>query len=116
MDGEGNLKKSQCVLHEGNEVKYAFIRDHVECWPVVNQCRVLSMKRSTYYDWLNRPAKVIPAEELAQRLRMMALFTGSQESLGSRMIMEQLRAEGLNIGREHTHADESVASEFQAEA
>jgi len=46
-------------------VKYAFIRDHAKRWPVVHMCRLLGVKRSSYYDWRKRPAQVIPAEELA---------------------------------------------------
>ena len=83
-------------------MKYAFIRDHAKRWPVVHMCRLLGVKRSSYYDWRKRPAKVIPAEELALRRRMKALFAASRESLGSRTMMENLRKEGFEIGRERT--------------
>ena len=116
-DGERNLKKSQCVLREGNEVKYAFIRDHAKRWPVVHMCRLLDVKRSSYYDWRKRPAKVIPADELALRRRMKALFKASRESLGSRRMAKQLRAEGFEIGRERTRKlMKALASAGQAEA
>jgi len=83
-------------------MKYAFIRDHVNHWPVVHQCRLLGVSQSAYYDWLNRPCKIIPAEELALRRRMKAMFAASRESLGSRTMMENLREEGFEIGRERT--------------
>jgi len=83
-------------------VKYGFIRDHAGRWPVVHQCRLLGVKRSTYYDWRDRPCKVIPPEELALRRRMKELFRASRDSLGSRTLMENLREEGFKIGRDRT--------------
>ena len=83
-------------------MKYGFIRDHAGRWPVVHQCRLLRVKRSTYYDWRDRPCKVIPPEELALRRRMKDLFRASRDSLGSRTLMENLREEGFKIGRDRT--------------
>jgi putative transposase len=51
-------------------VKYGFIREPAKRWPVLHQCRLLGGQRSTYYDWRDRPCKVIPAEELALRRRI----------------------------------------------
>jgi len=83
-------------------VKYGFIRDHAERWPVVHQCRLLGVQRSAYYDWWDRPCKVIPPEELALRRRMKELFRASRDSLGSRTLAENLREEGFKIGRDRT--------------
>ena len=62
-------------------------------------CRMLGVQRSAYYAWRNRPQRVIPAEELVLRRRMKALFEASRRSLGSRMLMNNLRQEGFEIGR-----------------
>jgi len=83
-------------------VKYGFIRNHVQRWPVVHQCRLLGVQRSAYYDWRDRPCKVFPPEELALRRRMKELFRSSRDSLGSRTLMKNLREEGFQIGRYHT--------------
>ncbi len=83
-------------------MKYAFIREHASRWPVAHQCRVMEVRRSAYYDWRDRPCKVIPPQELALRRRMKALFVASREILGSRTMMENLRTEGFEIGRERT--------------
>jgi transposase InsO family protein len=80
-------------------VKYAFIQDHAQRWPVVYMCRILDVQRSAYYAWRDRPQRVIPAPELALRRRMKALFGASRESLGSRTLMNNLRQEGFEIGR-----------------
>ena len=85
------LKKSQCVLREGNEVKYSFIREHAKRWPVVHQSRLLGLQRSACYNYRAQPCKVIPPEELALRHRMKELFKASRDSLGSRTLAENLR-------------------------
>ena len=83
-------------------MKYAFIQDHARRYPVKLLCRLLSVQRSAYYDWRDRPCKVIPPEELALRRRMKVLFAVSRGSLGSRTMTENLRQEGFEIGRYKT--------------
>ena len=83
-------------------MKYGFIRAHAQRWPVVHQCRLPGVQRSAYYDWRNKPCKVIPPEELALGRRMKALFRASRDSLGSRTLAENLREEGFKIGRDRT--------------
>jgi transposase InsO family protein len=83
-------------------VKYGFIRDHANDYPVKLLCRMLSVQRSAYYDWRDRPGKVIGPEELLLRRRMKALFAASRGSMGSRMMMNNLREEGFEIGRDKT--------------
>ncbi len=83
-------------------MKYGFIREQANDYPVNMLCRLLSVQRSVYYDWRGRPGKVIPPEELALRRRMKALFAASRDSLGSRTMVENLRQEGFEIGRDKT--------------
>ena len=83
-------------------MKYGFIRDHANDYPVKQLCRMLSVQRSAYYDWRADPGKVIPPQELVLRRRMKELFAASRGSLGSRMMMQNLREEGFEIGRDKT--------------
>ena len=83
-------------------MKYGFIRDQANDYPVNMLCWLLSVQRSSYYDWRGRPGKVIPPEELALRRRLKALFAASRDSLGSRTMTENLRLEGFEIGRDKT--------------
>ena len=83
-------------------MKYGFIRDHANDYPVKQLCRMLSVQRSAYYDWRAEPGKVIPPQELVLRRRMKELFAASRGSLGSRMMMQNLREEGFEIGRDKT--------------
>jgi transposase InsO family protein len=83
-------------------VKYGFIREHADSYPVNMLCRLLRVQRSVYYDWRDRPGKVMPAQELALRRRMKELFAASRESLGTRTMMKHLCEEGFEIGRDRT--------------
>jgi len=83
-------------------VKYAFIRDQANDFPVKLLCRQLGVQRSAYYDWRSQPCKIIAPEELVLRRRMKELFAVSRGSLGSRMMMQNLRQEGFEIGRDKT--------------
>jgi len=83
-------------------VKYGFIREHAMGYPVNLLCRMLGVQRSAYYDWRDRPGKVIVPEEFALRQRMKALFKASRGSLGSRTLVRKLREEGFVIGRDRT--------------
>jgi len=96
------FSKSQPVLREGNEVKYAFIQEHAERWPVVHLCRLLGVRRRTYYEWRSQSGTVIPPEKLALRQRMKDFFRVSRDSLESRTMMCKLREEGFAIGRDRT--------------
>lgn len=68
--------------------------------PVKQCCDVLSLSRSGYYAWLNRPAKLITEQELMLYRRAKALFNESRQSLGSRELAKRLRKEDFVIGRE----------------
>ena len=84
-------------------MKYAFIRKQAEACPVKLLCQKLGVTRSAYYDWRDRPGRVIPAEKLILRQRMKALFKTSCDSLSSRTLARKLREEGFEIGRDRTH-------------
>ncbi len=83
-------------------MKYAFIRDQANDFPVELLCRQLGVQRSAYYDWRAQPCKIIAPEALVLRRRMKELFAASRGSLGSRMMMKNLRQEGFEIGRDKT--------------
>ncbi len=61
--------------------------------------RVMQVSKSAYYDWNNRPGKVISAGTLHLYRRLKKLFEQSRNSLGSREMMKKLREEGFEIGR-----------------
>ena len=90
-EGERDFNKSKLVLREGNEVKYGYIRDRVDSYPVNRLCQLLRVQRSAYHDWRDRPGKVVPTEELALHRRMKSLFAASRGNLGSRTLKKHQR-------------------------
>jgi putative transposase len=59
----------------------------------------MQVGKLAYYDWSQRPAKVINAETLHLYRRAKALFKASRESLGSRELVKKLRKEGIVVER-----------------
>ncbi len=53
------------------------------------------MSRSAFYDWLERPAKIISEEALNMHRTARQLFKRSRGSLGSRQMCKNLRKAGL---------------------
>ena len=49
----------------------------------------MQVGKSAYYDWSQRPAKVISAETLHLYRQAKALFKASRESLGSRELVKK---------------------------
>lgn len=80
-------------------MKYRFIDDNTHDYPARILCRVMGVGKSSFYAWKAKPAAIISAEELHLYRRAKALFAASRESLGSRELAKQLRAEGITITR-----------------
>jgi putative transposase len=57
----------------------------------------MKVSRSAYYAWLNRPAKIITAEQLHLYRRAKTIFMQSRNSLGYRELRKRLLKEGLEI-------------------
>lgn len=60
---------------------------------------MIGVKKSSYYDWTHKGAQAVSLEEFQLHQRMKTLFAASRQSLGSRMMVKQLRKEGFVIGR-----------------
>lgn len=83
-------------------MKYRFIRQQAQIFPVTILCQSMQVSRSAYYEWLKRPTTVITAEELVLYRRAKTLFKRSRNSLGSRELSKKLREEGFDVGRYRT--------------
>ena len=57
----------------------------------------MKVSRSAYYAWLNRPTKIITAEQLHLYRRAKAIFKQSRNSLGYRELRKRLSKDGFNI-------------------
>jgi putative transposase len=81
-------------------LRYAFIADHQQTWPVVGLCEVLGVGRSGFYDYQRRqgaPARSGEESHLLERIKAIAEKT--RHSYGSRRLAKQLQEEGYEMGR-----------------
>jgi len=69
-----------------------------EQYGVVDCCRVLGVKRSSFYAWRKRQGRE-NLERDALRSQVIKLFKASRGSAGSRTLMQEMRREGHKIGR-----------------
>jgi len=80
-------------------MKYAMIRRHEACHRVALMCRVLSVSRSGYYGWRDRP----PSDRAQADVRLAAdvrrVFDEHKGRAGAPRIAKQLRTEGRRVGK-----------------
>ena len=76
-------------------MRFAFIQQHAEEFPVDVMCEVLEVSRSGYYAWRDRPAssQAQRREELVKRIQ--AAHAESQKNYGSPRIHRELRDQGI---------------------
>src|SRR3954464_6109172 len=80
-------------------MKFQFIRDHHEYFPVRLMCRVLEASPSGFYDWLRRPQSRRAAEGRALVEKIQAVHSDSRQTYGSPRVHASLKVEGYRIGR-----------------
>ncbi|UVM59134.1 MULTISPECIES: IS3 family transposase [unclassified Pseudomonas] len=69
-----------------------------ESFPTAILCRVFDVKRSSFYEWLQRLSRPkIEREEL--KGKVVELHSESREAMGSRTISKHLKAQNIAVGR-----------------
>jgi putative transposase len=76
-------------------VRFAFIQQHTQEFPVDLMCEVLEVSRSGYYAWRNRPVSAQARRRDQLVARIQAVHTDSRQVYGSPRIHEELRAQGV---------------------
>jgi putative transposase len=78
-------------------VKFAFIQNHLQAFPIPAVCQTLSVSRSGYYAWRRRPAsaRARRREELAGKIRVV--HEQNRRVFGSPRVFRVLRAEGQSV-------------------
>src|SRR3954453_20748794 len=80
-------------------MKFRFIRDHREDFPVRLMCRVLDVSSSGFYDWLGRPGSPRAVENRALVPKIQAIHGDSRRTYGSPRVHASLQDAGYRIGR-----------------
>lgn len=69
-----------------------------EFYPTAIVCRTFGVKRSSFYEWMGRFGQPdIQRDEL--RAKVVKLHAESRQSMGSRMISRNLKAQNIRVGR-----------------
>ena len=83
-------------------MKYEFIKTHRSTFVVKKMCQVLSVSRSGYYDWSQRPASKRDKENKVLVREIRAIFKESRETYGSPRIAAELHERGYACSRLRT--------------
>jgi putative transposase len=80
-------------------MRYTFIQDHREAFPVGLMCRVLEVGRSGFYTWLKRPESLRKKENRRLVVEIRAAHQKSRKTYGSPRIHAELKSQGISCGK-----------------
>ncbi|WP_217704264.1 IS3 family transposase [Piscinibacter koreensis] len=92
--------KSSGVLREGVAVKYAWIQEHGDSYPVARLCRLLGVSRSGYLQWRVRPPSARSLANADLDAQVAAVHAESSRTYGRPRIQRALQACGVRAGHE----------------
>jgi len=80
-------------------VRYAFIDDHIEQYPVSRLCRVLGVSESGYYAWRSRPPSRREQEDTVLLDKIKVIHHQYRQACGSDKTWHLLKGQGEACGR-----------------
>ena len=80
-------------------MRYAFIWNHREAFPVGLMCQVLEVGTSGFYAWLKRPESLRSRENRRLLVEIKAVHQRSRQTYGSPRIHADLQANGHVCGK-----------------
>jgi len=80
-------------------MRYQFIQDHQNEFPVRRMCQVLSVSTSGYYAWQIRPVSQRAQANEKLLLMIRAIYSRSRKTYGSPRVHAELRADGMRVGK-----------------
>jgi len=80
-------------------MKYQFIEDHRDQYPITLMCRILEVARSGYYAWHKQPLSPRKMADLLLLMHIKDVFAESRETYGSCRIQVELTEQGIRCGR-----------------
>lgn len=80
-------------------MRFAFVRDHEQEFPVDVACRVLRVSRSGYYAWRGRPPSPAARQRAELAERIARSHQASRKIYGAPRVHRELRAEGVRVSR-----------------
>ena len=80
-------------------MRFRFIRAEKATYPVRVLCRVLRVSTSGFYAWCRRAPSARAREDAALKVEIRAAHAASKKTYGSPRILEDLKANGRQVGR-----------------
>lgn len=80
-------------------MRYACIASHLGEFPLRLMCRVLSVSRSGFYAWKDRPQSSRARANERLTLEIRAVHAEAKERYGARKIRRELNESGIECGR-----------------
>jgi len=80
-------------------MKYGFIAQHQQEYPVTTMCQVLDVSVSGYYAWKQRPASARQMADERLSARMHQVHEATHQIYGSRRMRAELAEQGSSCGR-----------------
>ena len=80
-------------------MKYAFVAEHRQVWPIEVMCETLEVSRSGYYDYVKMKSTHTISDDLNLLTRLKAIYAETGQCYGSRRLNRALQAEGFQVGR-----------------
>jgi putative transposase len=79
-------------------MRYQFIEDYRDMFPIHLMCRVLTVSRSGYYAWRIRPVSQREMANCELIKKIKAVHEDSWETYGSPRVYQELKAQGISCG------------------
>ena len=80
-------------------MRFAFINEHRERWPINIQCDVLNVSRSGFYAWRGREPSETELRRAALTEKIQEVHQASRETYGSPRVHAELLAQGERYNR-----------------
>jgi len=81
-------------------MRYQFIEEHGNDYPVTLLCRVMQVARSGYYAWRNKPLSLRKVADMVLLQHIVDIFEAGRQTYGSTRIQGILVDQGISCGRE----------------
>ncbi len=80
-------------------MKYAWIRDNSQFYPVMVLCQFMKVSRSSYYDWLHKPKTDREKDNETITEMIKEIFQKSRNTYGTRRIKKELAKKNWTVSR-----------------
>ena len=96
---EREFLKSSSVLCQRKSVRYAYMKQHRNIYPVVMMAKLLHVSVSQLYDWLKRDLSKRAIQRNQQTLLVKIAHQETQESYGYIRLTKHLQSQGIKISQ-----------------